>query len=152
MKRVLINILIIIIILIILINIFSALGIPFLGIRVFKVASGSMEPYLKINDWIIIKSSKNYSENDIVSFEDGNYYTTHRIVKIENNIVTTKGDNNNTNDEPITMDKIKGKLLFRIRLLRFVNYLLTKPISWALIPIIGFLIIYLTAPKVKKPI
>ena len=50
MKKILYLIFKIVIITIILINVFSALNISFLGFRLFRVGSGSMEPNLKVKE------------------------------------------------------------------------------------------------------
>ena len=143
-------ILILIIIIWTIINILSIADIPFFVIRIFKVGSGSMEPYLKVNDLIIIKTEKKYNEDDIITFEDNGYYTTHRIIKIDGNTITTKGDSNNTNDPNITEERIVGKVIYRLRVYGFLSYLLLKPYSWVLIYIIGLCLIFLMPGKKSK--
>lgn len=150
MNKVLKSLLIFMIIICTIINILSVTNILFLGIRIFKIGSGSMEPYLKVNDLIIVKKEKKYNENDVITFEDNDYYTTHRIVKIDGNTITTKGDSNNTNDPNITEDRIVGKVIFRLRLYGFLSYLLLKPYSWVLLYIIGICLIILIPGKKSK--
>jgi len=93
----------------------------FLGIKTYVIISGSMEPKINIGDIVIAKNIKNEEEEinvgDIIAFRKGESVITHRIVKIEkdeNGIlrITTKGDNNNTNDsESILINNIEGKII-----------------------------------------
>ena len=133
----------------ILINILSAFNQSLFGIRVFRIGSGSMEPYLKVNSLIITKEESDYQINDIVTFKENNYYITHRIIEIKNNLITTKGDNNNTKDTPIEKNKIVGKVIYRFRIFGFLSFLLLKPFSLILIFVVGVFIIIIL--PVKKP-
>ncbi len=93
----------------------------FLGIKTYVIISGSMEPKINIGDMVIAKNIKNEEEaisvGDIIAFRKGESVITHRIVRIEkdeNEIlrITTKGDNNNTNDrETILINNIEGKVI-----------------------------------------
>lgn len=75
-----------------------------------------MEPNIKVGDYIIIKSSKSYKENDIVTFIDkNNNIITHRIKEINNDRVITKGDANNTVDDEIHVSSIKGKVIYQFQ-------------------------------------
>ena len=55
MKKVIYYLVTIFIVIVIFINIFSFLNISLFGFRIFKVASGSMIPYLNVGDVILIK-------------------------------------------------------------------------------------------------
>lgn len=150
MKRIIKVLLIIILCVCILINIFSAFGISICGIRIYRIGSGSMEPYLKVNDLIIIKEKKEYDINDVITFYDGKNYITHRIVEKNENLITTKGDANNAKDTPIIEENIVGKLVYRFRIFGFFTYLLSKPIFLLLIFIVGVLIIIAIPAKKKR--
>lgn len=130
------------IIIILLINIFSILNLSFFGFRVYKVGSGSMEPYLNVNDLILIKASKNYNLNDVVTYKNNNEYITHRIIFLDDNECITKGDANNTSDKAIPKDKIIGKLVYRFKFFKFINYLFSQPISWIILLVFGFMLIF----------
>ena len=144
MKKILYNILVIIAFGIIIINVMSAKNKSIFGFRIYRVASGSMNPYLQIGDFIVIKKQKEYDTGDIVTYNVNNeYVVTHRIVLINGNEIYTKGDANNTNDNSINEQQIIGKMIFKIRGLNYIRYLLTKPLIWILILIIGILIIIL---------
>lgn len=86
------------------------------GYAILEVASGSMEPTLLVGDMIIIDTKiDNYKKDDIITFYDSEgSFITHRIVSINDKEMITKGDNNNTNDDPSSTDKIVGKYVFKI--------------------------------------
>jgi len=83
----------------------------YFGYTFFSVASGSMEPTLFINDVILVKiGNDDINENDIITFvNEKEEIITHRVLNINGNVFTVKGDNNNTIDSPINRDQIIGK-------------------------------------------
>ena len=99
------------------------------GYSFFIVISGSMEPNIHINDLIIIKNRSDYTINDIVTFKSNKSLVTHRIVRIDGEKIYTKGDSNNTEDEPITKDKIRGKVVFKLRGIGKVLEIITAPVT-----------------------
>lgn len=83
----------------------------YFGWTFFEVASGSMEPTLSVSDVIVVKvTNENIKKKDIVSYFNGNSIITHRVVFIDNDVITLKGDDNNTIDEPINKSQIIGKV------------------------------------------
>ena len=149
-KKIIYSIVLFILFMAFLLNVLSLSGISFFGLRIYKVGSGSMRPYLNVNDTIIVKTSDNYKINDVVTYENGEDYVTHRIVSINNNEIITKGDANNTQDDPITKDKIVGKLIYKFHIFGFLSYLLSKPFTWILLFIVGFLVTYFIPNKNEK--
>lgn len=115
-----------------------------LGYTLLEVVSGSMEPTLQVGDYIIINTKEtDYKINDIVTFYDVNgSFVTHRIVNNNESEIITKGDNNNTEDEPTKKEKIVGKYLFKIKGLGKIISALKSPITIILIFVIGLLICY----------
>ena len=87
---------------------------------IFDIMTGSMEDTIHVNDYIIVKKTKKVKENDIVTFERDGVYITHRIIKMDGNKIITKGDANNTEDEPITKDQVLGKYVGKAKILGFV--------------------------------
>ena len=83
---------------------------PF-GIGVSVVLSGSMEPALSVDDVIIVKQTEDYGVDDMVVFNDHGILVVHRVISIDGDNITTKGDANNTADEPITRDVVKGTVI-----------------------------------------
>lgn len=83
------------------------------GYTAFKVVSGSMSNTINVGDIVIVKikdEQEQFFENDIIVFKQDNYIITHRIISIEQNKITTKGDANNTEDKTINKEQIIGKV------------------------------------------
>ena len=78
------------------------------------VVLGSMEPEFSEGDLIVVNETDTYEVNDIVVFQDGNSLVVHRIINIDGETITTKGDANKSADEPINISAVKGKVLFWI--------------------------------------
>ena len=106
----------------------NQLPTPF-GYGAAVVLSGSMEPEFSKGDLIVVKETENYKLNDIVVFQDGNSLVVHRIISIDGETITTKGDANKTADEPINVSTIKGKVLFWIPFLGNVVSFLKTPLG-----------------------
>ena len=81
------------------------------GYSIFNVATGSMEPTISQNDVILVKKQDHYKLNDIITFKKDKDFITHRIIKINDTYITTKGDANNAIDVAITQDVIIGKVI-----------------------------------------
>ena len=62
MRKILFRIFVILTSLFIIVSIFTMFHISFLGFRIYRIGSGSMSPYLKVNDYILIKESKEYEK------------------------------------------------------------------------------------------
>ena len=68
----------------------------YFGYTFFEVASGSMKPALQVNDVIIVKiTNEGLKKGDIIAFQGETAIITHRILYIDGDIITVKGDNNN---------------------------------------------------------
>lgn len=118
--------------------IFSALSLlaittPWLGFKTLIVRSGSMEPYLRRGDLLLVRQHNSflapipavYSSGQVISFSsasDEKIITTHRIVDISSKngeiYYITKGDANDANDKlPVSTSHILGTQMFSIPLL-----------------------------------
>ncbi len=150
MKKILYIICAIIFLISLLICIFSIFHLSFFNYRIYRVSSGSMKPYLKINDYILVKKINDYEVNDVITYQIDDTYITHRIVSIEEDIITTRGDANNKEDDPIRKDNIIGKVVIKFVTLSFILSLFSSPIMWILILIIGVVITMLIPDKKKK--
>lgn len=98
-----------------------------LGVSIFEIVSGSMEPTLNVKDLIIVKKVDNIIKDDIITYIDNKDFITHRVIKIEGNTLITKGDSNNSNDVKIDKDKVIGKVIFRIPKGGLVREIFTTP-------------------------
>ena len=123
-KKIIFGILTILLAIVLIYNIYNFVSLKVLhkdlatvnGYSVLEVVSGSMEPTIHVGDMIIIDTKdKNYKVNDIVTFYDKEgSFVTHRIISIDNNVMVTKGDNNDSEDVPYSTDNIIGKYVTKI--------------------------------------
>lgn len=152
MKNVFYKIFIIFVILIIIVNLLSIFNISLFGFRIFRIGSGSMEPYLKKNDIILVSHKKQYKVNDVITFKNQyNEIITHRIIKMNNKEIITKGDANNVEDDKILLKNVIGRVIFKVTGLGFVLYLFNNILTWILLFVLG-LVITIFIPDKKKNI
>ena len=91
--------------------------------NIYKVKTGSMEDGIHTGDYILIVKKKTYKVGDIVTFKKGEYFVTHRIVKKNGNIIVTKGDANNIEDEEININSIIGEVVYAGGIINYlINY------------------------------
>lgn len=103
----------------------NRLPMPF-GYGAAVVLSGSMEPTFSEGALLIVKEKQEYELGDIVVYEEKGKLIVHRIIAMDEELVTTKGDANNKADEPIPVTDIRGKAVGWIPLAgRLVNFLKT---------------------------
>lgn len=108
----------------------NQLPMPF-GYGAAMVLSGSMEPTFYKGDLIIVKEQSELAVDDIVVFEDNGSLVVHRIVALDDETVTTKGDANNVEDDPISRTLVKGRVLFWIPYAGEVVSFLKTPLGTA---------------------
>lgn len=97
------------------------------GYTAFEVATGSMSGTIEIGDLVIAKITDDVKENDIIVYEESNHYITHRLLEIKNGQLITKGDANNSEDMPISMEKVLGKVVAVIPKVGIWKKVLTTP-------------------------
>ncbi len=83
----------------------------FFGYTTFEVQTGSMSPTINASDLIIVKKDNKVEIKDIITYEKNGEYITHRVVDLYKDNLVTKGDANNTKDEPIKKEQIVGKVV-----------------------------------------
>jgi signal peptidase len=105
------------------------------GVGSATVVSGSMEPAIHVNDMVVTIPVRNIQKNDIVTVRGMNFTTTHRVVKVDKNTITTKGDANNVTDTPITKKVVVGKVAFVIPKIGYVGRFLGTPVGIFLLTI-----------------
>lgn len=93
----------------------NAMPMPF-GWGASVVLSGSMEPELSVDDFVIVRAADSYQVGDIVVYQDGGILVIHRIISIDGDEIITQGDANNMADEPTNISDIKGKAVAHIPL------------------------------------
>ena len=111
------------------------------GYTFFEVGSGSMSPIILSKDAIIVKIDDDYKVNDIISFYYHDTVVTHRVIKISDDKIITKGDANNIKDLSIRRSKVIGKVVFIIRRAGIWKKVFTSPSVIILVIITLFLLI-----------
>ena len=134
-----------------------------LGLRMFVVQSGSMEPTIQTGALVLIKSQPEYQVQDIITFKNdpnidikkSGSTTTHRIVEIkkenEQTRFVTKGDANNAVDsEQRNPELVLGKVLTSVPKAGFlVSFAQTQLGFVVLIVIPATLIVYSELMNIK---
>lgn len=136
----------------------NTLPMPF-GIGTAVTETGSMEPNMPQGSLVFLVRSKAYKVGDVVAFRKpgDSIYTVHRIIDVEGDVVTTCGDANaGSNDAPIKISQIKGKMLFNIPKLGFalqkMGNFISHPITLILIFAIIVTVFYFSfKPKKQDP-
>ena len=97
------------------------------------VASGSMTPSLEVGDVVIVAKApaSDIKPGDILVFKENTMTITHRVTAVSSsgNTVqfTTRGDANNAADkEPVGVNRVEGKILFRIPKIGWLSLTLKK--------------------------
>ena len=112
------------------------------NVYIFQVASGSMEPFYKVGDIIVVKKSSKLEVGDDVTYlgKSGNLAgltITHRIINVKedgnNKIYTTKGTANEYEDPEIKDSDIYGKVVYHTVLFSFVGRLMTNIVMYYLL-------------------
>lgn len=125
--------------------------INFCGYTVFQVITGSMEDTIKIKDIILVEITKDVEENDIITFKSGENFVTHRIINKDRDNLITKGDANNSLDDPIKLDDVVGKVIFVISdVAVWISVLKTPEVIIA--TIISIIVIWIMFFKNKKDV
>jgi len=127
-------------------------GVPqILGYRVFVISTGSMMPELEVGDVILSKSFSMGDEleiRDILTYEGSGdlegMLITHRLVEIsestdESRTLVLQGDANNVADNPITEDRVVGKVVCKLKVFGFIFRVMQSKIG---IPILIAIIIF----------
>ena len=83
----------------------------FFGYSTFEVQTGSMAETINPGDWIIVKITKNIKLDDIITYSQKGEFITHRVVETYKDSFITKGDANNSKDDPINKSQIVGKVI-----------------------------------------
>ena len=100
------------------------IAMPF-GFGASFVLSGSMEPEILTDDLVFVKKPEELHVGDVVLYNTGESNVLHRITRIDGDMLTTKGDVNNTEDEPFPKSAVLGVYFGKIpgggKIIRFVT-------------------------------
>lgn len=110
------------------------MGSRLLGMQVFNVISGSMEPTYSVGDLLYVKTvdPDSVKVGDPITFvlNEDLVVATHRVVAIdsESRQFTTKGDANENEDAaPVHFNNLVGVPVFAIPLLGYVSAYIQNP-------------------------
>lgn len=135
-------------------------GFKIIGMDVFVVQSGSMEPAYRVGSLVYVRSvdAATLQTGDVITFRMGNGVRgTHRIIEVldENGSLTfrTKGDANAYADnKPVSPAEIIGKVRFTIPYLGFlVAYIQQPPGTYITISVVAVLVLLMILPDFLFP-
>ena len=122
--------------------------IDIFGYSIFSTETASMSPTIETGDIVIVKIGEEVQEKDIITYKNDNSFITHRIIKIDGESIIAKGDNNNTQDKPITKDAILGKVVFTINNVEIWKKVFSD--MSAIIPIIITVVLFIILVSYKE--
>ena len=88
----------------------NALPMPF-GYGAAVVLTGSMEPAIPADAVVFVQARDRYEPGEVVVYQSDSLLAVHRIVSIDGEMVTTRGDANNTDDAPLPLTRIRGRVI-----------------------------------------
>ena len=115
------------ILLVIVLVIAAVLYIPrLMGLKTYKVLSGSMEPKYHVGSVVYVEKSSidDIEVGDVITFYiNDNTVVTHRVIDKDNDTESfhTKGDANETEDGgSVAYDKVDGKVVLNVPYLGYI--------------------------------
>lgn len=122
-------------------KIFKQDYVKIFGHTYFVVASGSMSGTIELNDIIVVKINDSYIKDDIITFKKDGSYITHRVVRVEDETVITRGDTNNLEDDPVSKKDVVGRVVFVISMFNLLKLVI-------LLAFIGLIFIVINFEKI----
>lgn len=98
------------------------------GYTGFEVITGSMSGTIEIGDVVIVKIDDSIEENDIIVYRQEDDFITHRVVNINGDTLTTKGDANNSEDRQIDIKQVLGKVIYIIPKVSIWKKVMSTPV------------------------
>lgn len=129
------------------------------GYKAYIITTDSMAPSINSGDVIIVKSTnegeKDFQVGDVITFMQESKVITHRITNIEEEsgkkIYTTKGDNNNLEDDKkVEIEQIEGKMVLTIPKIGFFIKILDNQIVFLLIVLVTLILLFFRVKKEEK--
>lgn len=127
----------------------NKLPMPF-GYGLANVLSGSMEPTFSKGTLLVVKEEKDIKKGEIVVYQSGSELIVHRVIDIDKNMITTKGDANNIADPTFDKTQIKGVVVLTIPILGTIAEILKTPTGMLLMLVVAFLLIEFSFRKEKE--
>lgn len=86
-----------------------------------------MSGAIEVGDVIIVKLGAEVKEGDVIVYQEQESFITHRLLEKGQETWITKGDANNTEDEPIKPDKVIGKVIQIVPKVGLWKKIVTRP-------------------------
>lgn len=123
------------------------------GYTLYRVSSGSMEPFLKVGDIILCKDCDpmTLKNGDVITYngetgELAGKRVTHRVVKEPylneadgGYYLVTKGDDNPSEDSPISTSQVTGIFKTKVEFIKWIFDIFVTP--WGLLLLIGLIVL-----------
>lgn len=124
------------------------------GYTFFEIATGSMSGTLEIGDVVIVKLTNDVEVGDIIVYKEEDYFITHRLIEKNQDTLIAKGDANNSEDSPISINDVIGKVEFTIENVGIWKKVFTSPsvliALFITIVLFGIVLIYKPKEKVEE--
>ncbi|MEM4527746.1 MAG: signal peptidase I [Desulfurococcaceae archaeon] len=130
----------------------------YLGVRLLVISSGSMSPTLNIGDLVVLCTHcRDIGVGDVVAYVSQWGVIVHRVVEIDSSYryIVTKGDANNAPDlDPVSMDNVIGKVVFKIPLIGYISLYIQQalrgnPVYFSLLLLISLAMIAMYLVKAR---
>lgn len=120
-----------------------ALILSAMGMKTMYVVSNSMVPTFEKGDLLVVTSDYNsLAAGDIIAYNaawaDGKH-VTHRVVSINGDTIMVKGDNNKTNDPPLSKHDVYGEVVASVP----NAGMLLNPVTIVVMTVVGLILSYL---------
>jgi signal peptidase len=108
----------------------------FFGIRPSLISGNSMNPTYYPGDVVITRTipPEEIQVGDIIRFRRESIDVVHRVKAIQEDasglVFTTRGDNNNVDDEPVTVDRYAGKVILSVPKIGWVGIYFRMALAW----------------------
>ncbi|MCD4962532.1 signal peptidase I [Enterococcus casseliflavus] len=122
------------------------------GYKGYTVISGSMEPTLRVGDYVVVQAEDfdQLAVGEIITFENEGTMVTHRIISITDEGIQTRGDHNTVNDmKQVTEDKYVGRLALHIPYLGHLMIWMQNPLIFAVV--LGLIAVRIAFLLLLKP-
>lgn len=127
--------------------------LPLYGFGLYTVLTGSMEPTIPTGSLMLVRSVEpgSISRGDILTFRvDSGEVVTHRVTKVAEEDIVTKGDANNAEDTPIHYGQVIGRAVLWLPGAGALPGILKTPYLWFGVVFLAGLAMVLAGLR-KKP-
>lgn len=111
---------------------------------ILEVTGGSMEPMLSPGDGVFVWQSpfESIKKGDLIVFVQYGELITHQVIELGDGYAVAKGTANEAEDEPVTRENYRARVLFAIPNLWLILTFYDSAAGFILFSILLFLIIF----------